>query len=232
MRRPAPVDDDGSGPPLPQVESPFPERRQKRIAVVALAPCRKGGRPQVVQRDPGALLDEALGRGQAGHGALGLRRPGGLHPIRDVIAAALAQGPDDGPGMLRRRGAGHAELMLDDTGHALSPGEIEPDVDDPPVRADEGIDPVLVTPAVFDMDRPAHGLRPQSKLLLEQLPEAAACPVVVRDLKVGIRMHVVDRAVGAAAEAHRDELANLADKIRGAKAPGGDDLDAFVLGFE
>ncbi|KQP33850.1 hypothetical protein ASF49_08265 [Methylobacterium sp. Leaf104] len=58
----AAVHDDRTGPPLAKVEASFTERRQKRIAFVGHPPCLQRGRPQVVEGDAGALLDQALGR--------------------------------------------------------------------------------------------------------------------------------------------------------------------------
>lgn len=91
---------------------------------------------------------------------------------------------------------------------------------------------MLVPAPVFDVDSTAYGLAGEPELGLEQGPEPLPGPVVVRDLKVWIAVHVIDGAVRPAAEAEGDELANLADQIRGAKAPGRDDQDLLILRLE
>jgi len=232
MRGPGAVDDDRTGPPLPEVKAAGSEGSQESFAVGAFPPGCQGGRTQVIEADPGPLLDQAFLGAQAGHRPGGRRRPRGLHPVRHVVPALLAKGLHDASGMLRRRRARHAVLELHDPGAPLAPGEVEPDVDDVPRRLHEAVHAVLMPAAVLDVNGPAHGLRGEPELLLEQCPEAPARAVVVRDLQVGVTVHVVAGAVRPAAERQGDELANLTDQVGGAEAPGREDDDLLVLVFQ
>nr|WP_162129463.1 hypothetical protein [Methylorubrum extorquens] len=232
MRRARGVDDDRPAAPLAQVEAPGAQGLHEPGAVDRLLPGCQGGRAQVVEGHARALLDEALLRAQPGHRPGRRRRPGGPHPTGDVVPAGFPERGHDGPGVLRRRRPGHAVFALHDPGAALPPGEVEPNVDDRAVRAHERVDPVLVPAGVLDVDGPAERLPGEPELLLEEVPEAATRPVVVRDLGVGVAVDVVDRPVCPAAQRQGHELADLSDQVAGAEAPGREDQDLLVLDLE
>ncbi|TXM74197.1 hypothetical protein FV218_10340 [Methylobacterium sp. WL69] len=88
---------------------------------------------------------------------------------------------------------------------------------------------MFVPATVLDVDGSAVGLRAQPELVLEQSPEPGSGAVVVRDLQVRIRMHVVEAPIRPPAARNRNELADLADEVLAAEPARGDDLDAIVL---
>ena len=139
-------------------EATLAQRGPEALAILGRVPCVEGRRPDVRERHARPFLDEALLRGKGGHGAFEVEHACRLQPVGDVRASLLAQGLTDGPGVLARDRR-QAVLVLDDAGDLLPPREVPTDVDDTLVPAHQGVDPMLVLPGVFDVDRAAVGLR-------------------------------------------------------------------------
>ncbi len=225
------VDDHGPLPTMPQVQSAGAQPGDEPGRVPALAPGGQGRPADGVERGPGPLLSQALGRRQWRDRS---RRPGRarpLQPVGDLDKPLLSQVALDGPGMLRPDGP-HAELPLDDAGELLPPRVIPGQVRHPARRQDQGVHPVLVGPPVFQVLDTAVRLPGQTELRFEKAPPSGPSRRLVGDAGVGIQVHVVDWPVGAAACGQGDELPDLLDEVRAAQPAHGDDGHTVVLGLQ
>ncbi|KQQ45670.1 hypothetical protein ASF58_19030 [Methylobacterium sp. Leaf125] len=95
MGRAGCIDYDGADPPLSQVEPRGVQGGHERGGIIACPPGHQGRPPQVVEADPGTILDQALLRRQRGDRPLRRRRARGFQPSRDVGTALGPQTAQD-----------------------------------------------------------------------------------------------------------------------------------------